>query len=142
MRFLYALVEVVWRSARAPIRALLGEQRVGRFLDVFGLRALKTKHFVLETKVVDGLRILYCPHDQCIIREIYHEHSYGSGDAFLPGQVVVDIGGHIGVFAIFASSGGTGSSHVCEPAPITPVALKIYPETVDLGQRPRDGYRR
>jgi FkbM family methyltransferase len=126
MRRLYLLVEAVWREARGPLRALFGEERLGRILDAFGLRAMKSRHFILEQKVADGSAFLYRPHDQCILDEVFNEHAYGADAAFEPGQTVIDVGGHIGAFACLTARrvGPSGRVITCEPAPDNAALLR------------------
>ena len=126
MRGLYRLVEAAWKAVRGPLRAVLGEERLGRLLDAFGLRALKSKTFVLDKTVADGSRLLYRPHDQCILDEVFEEHAYGPDASFEPGQTVLDVGGHIGAFACLAARrvGPSGVVVSCEPAPDNAALLR------------------
>lgn len=126
MRFLYSIVEGAWRTVRAPLRAVLGEERLGRLLDAFGLRAMKTKTFVLQKKVADGSTLAYRPHDQCILDEVFDQHAYGPDEAFKSGDVVIDVGGHIGAFACLTARrvGPTGRVISCEPAPDNAALLR------------------
>lgn len=126
MRALYAAAEACWRALRGPLSAALGEARLGRLLDGLGLRALKTRRFVLDRTTRDGTRLMHRPHDQCIIDEVYDQQAYGSEERFLPGETVVDLGAHIGAFACLAARrvGPSGRVIACEPAPDTAALLK------------------
>ena len=126
MRVLYAAVEAAWKTARPVLRSALGEERLGRLLDSLGLRALKTRTFVLERRVADGSTLAYRPHDQCILDEVFNEHAYGPDAAFEPGDTVVDVGGHVGAFACLAARrvGPKGRVISCEPAPDNAALLR------------------
>ena len=126
MRALHSAIEGAWKAARGPLSAVLGEERLGRLLDSLGLRAYKTKNFVLERAVRDGSSLLHRPHDQCIIDEVYEQGAYGPDEALREGQIVVDLGGHIGAFACLAARrvGPTGRVLACEPAPDTAALLR------------------
>jgi FkbM family methyltransferase len=126
MRPLYAAVEAAWKTARPALSAALGEERLGRLLDSLGLRALKTKTFVLERRVADGSTLAYRPHDQCILEEVFDQHAYGPDAAFEPGDTVIDVGGHVGAFACLAARrvGPKGRVISCEPAPDNAALLR------------------
>jgi FkbM family methyltransferase len=107
-----------WLALRGAGRTLLGPERFDALVDRTGLRRLKARSWLSEMTLPDGGVILYRPHDQCIIEEVYGDGVY-SGDAIKPGQTVVDVGGHIGAFALMAARrvGPAGRVIVFEPSP-------------------------
>lgn len=62
------------------------------------------------------------PHDVRTVNEIFHRRDYGSGAP----EVVVDIGGNIGVSAVyFLSRSATARVHVWEPVPSNLETLRV-----------------
>ena len=105
---------------------MVGRERFDRLVSAAGLREWKTRHWQSETTLPDGNRVIYRPHDQCFIDEIYSLRIYDQENAILPGQTVVDLGGHIGLFTLYASRkvGSRGRVVVCEPNPHNFALLK------------------
>jgi FkbM family methyltransferase len=67
----------------------------------------------------DGNRITYRDVDLCIIDEIYKGKAYGNPEDIKEGDVVIDCGGHIGAFTLWAAkrAGPSGRVLTFEPAP-------------------------
>lgn len=121
----FGIAQAGWTVLRAAGRALLGAERFDRLVGASGLRELKARTWLEERQLPDGSRVLMRPHDQTIVDEVYGEGVY-SGEKILPGQTVVDAGGHIGTFALMAARrvGPTGRVIVFEPSPETLALLR------------------
>jgi FkbM family methyltransferase len=91
-----------------------------------GLRKFKTRHFRFEKTLRDGNVVVYRPQDQCVIDEVYFRQVYTRGGWLADGQIVVDLGGHIGVFTLQAAAavGEKGRVIVCEPGPENAALLR------------------
>lgn len=103
MERLFAAVDLAWGGVKALGRFALGEARFERWVAASGLRALKSRLWRREARLPDGTRLLHRPEDLCIIDEIFKEDVYFGGKGPRPGEVVVDVGGHIGAFALYAA---------------------------------------
>lgn len=121
----FSLLQAGWVALRGAGRALLGAERFDRLVDKTGLRELKAKTWLEERQLPDGTRILLRPHDQTIVDEVYGAGVY-AGERIVPGQTVVDVGGHIGTFALMAGKrvGPGGRVLVFEPSPETLALLR------------------
>lgn len=130
----FSLLQAGWVALRGAGRALLGAERFDRLVDSTGLRELKAKTWLEERLLPDGSRILLRPHDQTIVDEVYGAGVY-SGAAIHPGQTVVDVGGHIGTFALMAGKrvGSSGRVLVFEPSPDT---LDLLRRNLELNPMP------
>lgn len=117
---LFALAQGVWVALRTLGAAVLGKERFDRLIDKTGLRAFKSRTWLSRRAMPDGNDILYRPHDQCIVDEVYGQGVY-SGVEIAPGQTVVDVGAHIGVFSLMAARkvGPRGRVLSFEPSPRT-----------------------
>jgi len=120
-----ALAQRAWLSVRGAARAVVGEDRLGRFLDASGLRALKYRFSLSRRELPDGGTILYRPHDACIVEEVYDRGVY-SGETIGSGATVVDVGAHIGAFSLLAGRrvGPKGRVLAFEPSPKTYALLE------------------
>jgi len=107
---LQRLADAVWSAARGLFVALLPARAVA------ALQRYKARRFRYERH---GL--IHRSTDRCIIDEVYDEQVYGPPGLYKEGQVVLDVGGHIGAFASYAARqiGPAGRVIVCEPAPDT-----------------------
>ncbi len=130
----FSAAQGVWLALRGAGRAVFGAARFDAFIDRTGLRRLKARTWLAEKPLPDGGVIQYRPHDQCIIDEVYGDGVY-SGAAIKPGQTVVDVGGHIGVFALMAARrvGPTGRVIVFEPSPDS---LRLLRRNLELNAMP------
>ncbi|MBI5239853.1 MAG: FkbM family methyltransferase [Elusimicrobia bacterium] len=115
---LFAAAQEAWLAVRALGRALLGRERFDRLIDRTGLRGLKNRAWLSRRMLPDGSDLLYRPHDQCIIEEVYGRDAYGR-DRIPAGATVVDAGAHIGVFTLMAARrvGPSGRVFAFEPSP-------------------------
>ncbi len=97
----------------------LGEEFIERLIAASGLRRLRDRFWRGERLMPDGNRIRCRWTDLCVIDEIYSKNAYGPAEAISEAEVVVDAGGHIGVFALWAARrvGPRGRVLVCEPSP-------------------------
>lgn len=122
---LLAVVQAVWIALRTLGRALLGSERFDRLIDKTGLRELKGRTWISRRSLPDGNVVYYRPHDQCIIDEVYAKDVY-AGERLLPGETVVDVGAHIGTFALMAGRrvGPAGRVLAFEPSPKTFALLR------------------
>jgi len=111
----FALTQRLWRA----LRPLIGPDRLNSVLDKTGLREFKNRYWRFERTLPDGLRLRFRDADRCIIDEIYESGAYGSPKLIKTGDIVVDAGGHIGVFALWAAKrvGETGRVLSFEPGP-------------------------
>jgi FkbM family methyltransferase len=116
---LSSTAQAAWVVLRPAGCAVLGKERFERLLKASGLREWKARHFQFTAVLPDGNKIVYRPHDQCFIDEVYNDRVYDAEGLIKPGQTVVDIGGHIGLFSLYSSSkvGKSGRVVVCEPGP-------------------------
>lgn len=121
----FSLAQAGWVALKSGGKALLGEERFDRLVGASGLRELKARTWLTERQLPDGSVILLRPSDQTIVDEVYGGGVYG-GERILPGQTVVDAGGHIGTFALMAGRrvGPEGRVIVFEPSPATLALLK------------------
>lgn len=112
---LQRLADAVWSAGRGLLTAVLPSGLLA------ALRRYKGRRFRYEVILADGARFMYRPTDVCIVEEVYTQRVYGPPELYAPGQVVFDVGGHIGAFAVFAARrvGREGRVVVCEPAPDT-----------------------
>jgi FkbM family methyltransferase len=115
---LFAAAQGAWLAVRALGRALLGRERFDRFVDQTGLHELKNRSWLSRRLLPDGNDLLYRPHDQCIIEEVYDRDAYGR-EKIPAGAAVVDAGAHIGVFTLMAARrvGPSGRVLAFEPSP-------------------------
>lgn len=113
------MAQACWRACRSVAVGLLGEERFNRMMKALRLRELKGRYMRFEKTLPDGNVLVYRPQDQCVIDEIYSREIYTRGGGIKPGDVVVDLGGHIGSFTLQASKlvGDSGRVIVCEPGP-------------------------
>lgn len=118
MRVLLRAADAVWSALGPAVRVVLGAERVDRLLDSSGLRRVKYDRLRQEMELPGGVRLRYRPYDRCIIEEVWSHHAYSS-TPIKEGEVVVDIGAHIGAFALYASRrvGPAGRVIACEPSP-------------------------
>jgi FkbM family methyltransferase len=132
----FAWTQKAWIGLRDSAKALLGPERAERLIAASGIRGLKSRHWRFEKRMPDGSLIRYRPADQCIIDEIYDGKAYGSGEEIRPGQTVVDVGGHIGSFSLWAARrvGPSGRVIVCEPGPDNLALLRANLERNALPQ--------
>lgn len=94
-----------------------------RALHRAGLPALKSRLFRRETALPDGQRILYRPGDRKIIDEVYSEGAYSAAE-MREDDVILDVGAHIGVFALYAARRVPKGRVICvEPAPLNRALL-------------------
>jgi FkbM family methyltransferase len=72
-----------------------------------------------------GNRLFFRPQDQCIVDEVYDQKVYSSAE-IKPGEVVVDVGAHIGTFALMSARkvGPRGKVIAFEPSPKTEELLR------------------
>lgn len=100
------------------------------------LRELKQRHWRFHRTLPDGSRLTFRDVDRCIIDEVYAQKAYGPVESIPPGGVVVDAGGHIGVFALWAAGrvGRSGRVLVFEPAPENLVLLRRNVDDNGLSQ--------
>lgn len=102
----------------------------------------RPRHWRLRPGTLDGR----------IFREVVIGNEYRLPKRFGPGDVVVDVGGHVGSFALAALRRGAGKVVVCEPAPANFAVLRQnlapFAGRVDLravavwgGDVPADGLR-
>jgi FkbM family methyltransferase len=117
---LLAVVQAAWIALRTAGRALLGRERFDRLIDRTGLREFKGRTWIARRSLPDGNVVYYRPHDQCIIDEVYEKGIY-SAEKIAAGQIIVDVGAHIGTFALMAGRrvGPTGRVLAFEPSPMT-----------------------
>lgn len=110
----------VWIAIRRIGHVVLGTERFDRLIDKTGLREFKSQTWLSCKRMPDGNEILYRPHDQCILDEVYVKGVY-SQVKIEAGQTVVDLGAHIGVFSLMAARkvGPTGRVIAFEPSPQT-----------------------
>ena len=115
---MFATAQSVWIFFRMAGRSLLGAERFDLIIDKTGLHGLKSRVWLERFRAPDGSDILYRPHDRCIIDEVYGRSVY-SGTEISPGQTVVDVGAHIGVFSLMAARRVGPKGHVVcfEPSP-------------------------
>lgn len=115
-----AALQAVWIALRGTGRALLGRERFDGLIDMTGLRELKSRTWISKRHMGDGNTVFYRPHDQCIVDEVYGDGVY-SGTEICPGQTVVDVGAHIGIFSLMAARkvGAGGKVISFEPSPRT-----------------------
>lgn len=121
----FAVAQRVWLALRSVGRAALGDERFDRLIDKTGLRALKSRVWLSRRRLPDGGEIVYRPQDECIIDEVYVKDVY-AGAELGPGQIVVDVGAHIGAFSLMAGRrvGPSGRVLAFEPSPRTFELLK------------------
>lgn len=121
----FAGAQAVWLALRGAGRAVLGRERFDRLIGATGLRELKSRAWLTRRVMPDGSDVAFRPHDQCIVDEVYGQGVY-SGAEILPGQVVVDVGAHIGVFTLMAARrvGPAGRVVSFEPSPRTQELLR------------------
>lgn len=117
---LYAAAQGAWIVIRRLGRALLGTKRFDRLIDKTGLRELKSRTWLSRKMMPDGNEIMYRPHDQCVLDEVYARDVY-SQSKIKAGETVVDVGAHIGIFSLMAARkvGPTGRVIAFEPSPRT-----------------------
>jgi FkbM family methyltransferase len=113
-----ATAQGIWIAIRTLGRAALGEERFDRLIDRTGLREFKSRTWLSSRTMPDGNVILYRPHDQCIVDEVYSKDVYAR-ERIRPGETVVDVGAHIGTFALMAGRcvGPSGRVLAFEPSP-------------------------
>lgn len=115
----FAAADRVWAAVKTVGGAALGSERFDRLVSGLGLREFKGRNWRSEFTARDGSRLVHRPADRCILDEIYGEDAYFRGDGPRPGEVVVDVGGHIGAFALLAARrvAPGGRVLVFEPGP-------------------------
>lgn len=115
-----AAAQAVWVPLRSLGRRLLGAPRWDGLVARSGLRAFKGRHWLQRRVLPDGNVVLHRPSDACLIDEVYAENAYRA-ELIEAGQTVVDVGAHIGTFALRAARrvGPTGRVVACEPSPAT-----------------------
>jgi FkbM family methyltransferase len=132
----FSLAQKIWLALRALGRAVIGREKFDSLPSVARLRDWKARHWQALATLPDGQRVIYRPHDQCFIDEIYSMRVYDQDNEIVPGQTVVDIGGHIGLFTLYSSYkvGKQGKVVVCEPGPNNFPLLKKNIELNDCPQ--------
>jgi FkbM family methyltransferase len=113
-------------------------------LDYLGFRVPAfrrlAKFKLIHYRLYDGTRFIVRPftHDRCIIDEIFVNKVYTPDPTFevRSGDVVVDIGAHIGVFTIFAARRGC-EVYCYEPLPENFALLKLNVHLNNLNDRVR-----
>ncbi|MBI5622172.1 MAG: FkbM family methyltransferase [Elusimicrobia bacterium] len=113
------LAGAAWSALSAAGRAFLGPERFDRMVDASGLRRLKSRLWLERIVLADGTVLLHRPQDRCIIEEVAGG-AYASAPVE-PGATVVDVGAHIGTFALLAARmvGPSGRVVALEPSPAT-----------------------
>lgn len=109
----------VWELVRGGGRRLAGRERFDALVGTLGLRALKARWLRFEKTMPDGSKIAYRAEDECIVDEVYADRVYDKDSPIEAGQCVIDAGGHIGAFALYAARkvGPEGRVVVFEPSP-------------------------
>lgn len=108
-----------WELMAGGGRALVGPARFDALVGALGLRGFKARWFRFSKPLPDGGRIFLRAEDECIVSEVYEDRVYDRDEPIQEGQVVVDVGGHIGAFALYAARkvGAKGRVVVFEPSP-------------------------
>ncbi|MFA6317695.1 MAG: FkbM family methyltransferase [Elusimicrobiota bacterium] len=127
------LLGTLWTALSASGRSLVGPERFDRLVERTGLRRLKARAWLERARLPDGTVLLHRPQDRCIIDEI-RAGTYGT-DALAPGGTVVDIGAHIGTFALTAGRrvGPRGRVLALEPSPASLELLRRNVEANAMG---------
>lgn len=108
----------LWLLLRAVLERLAGRETLDRWLDRAGFFRLKSRLLRSEKRLPDGNVIAFRPDDEKIIDEVYAHGAY-SRPALADGDVVIDVGAHIGVFALYAAKRNPrGRVIAVEPAPL------------------------
>src|SRR5947209_6533021 len=98
---------------------------IGRSCDLFlllfpFLTSLPMSNSVWKAKLPDNSVLLFRPgNDISLVEEIYYEHAYDKLFQFEDGNIIIDGGSHIGVFALRAANrvGRKGTVVCIEPDP-------------------------
>lgn len=113
----YRLLRGLWLGLRSAAELLVPRDRLDRWLDNAGFFAWKSRRFRSSRLLSDGSTILHRPDDRKIIEEIFERGSY-SRAVIVDGDVVIDVGAHIGVFSLYAARKTPhGRIIAVEPAP-------------------------
>lgn len=111
--------QTAWVYVRDAGRRALGRERFDALVGALGLRAVKARLFRFAKDLPDGGRLVYRAEDETIVEEVYQDRVYDKDTPIEPGMTVVDAGGHIGAFALYAGRkvGPKGRVLVFEPSP-------------------------
>ncbi len=134
--WLFSAIDGIWLMLRGAGTALIGKERTDGLTGRLGIRRFKNRYWRHRTTLPDGSRLVYRPFDKCVIDEIHKKKAYGGEGVFLPGQTVVDLGGHIGIFTLYAARrvGPQGRVVVCEPGVENLALLRKNVELNRFGQ--------
>lgn len=126
--WLYHQIRNLWLGLRSILELLISHERLDRWLDKIGFFSFKSKCFRSIIKLPDESIIVYRPDDKKILEEIYEHGSYSCG-VIRDGDVIIDVGAHIGVFTIYAAKKNPhGRIISIEPAPLN---LELLRENVE-----------
>ncbi len=114
---IYDALRACWIGVRRALEFFIPREKLDRFLDGLGFFQWKDRAFSRYHRLPDGTELRIHPDDGKIIREIHTDACYSKAE-IADGDVVVDVGAHVGVFTISAAR-RTPSGRVIavEPAP-------------------------
>ncbi|HVA65449.1 MAG TPA: FkbM family methyltransferase [Elusimicrobiota bacterium] len=117
----YRLAQRLWLALRRTLETMVPRNQLDRWLDKAGFFTFKAGHFRRLRALPGGSLIAYRPDDEKIINEIHGCANPGgqySRGAIADGDVVFDVGAHIGVFSVYAARKNPhGRIIAVEPAP-------------------------
>lgn len=114
---LYRVLRACWLATRRLLELFVSRERLDAWLESRGFFRWKDRAFAFKRRLPDGTVLLIHPDDEKILREIHEDGCYARG-RIEDGDVVVDVGAHVGVFTVYAArKTPRGRVIAVEPAP-------------------------
>lgn len=112
------LLKRFWHWLRPLLALIIGEERLDKFLLRLGFYKVKSRLLLKRGEFPDGIVLWYRAPDLHAINEVCIERVYDRAH-IRPGDVVLDVGAHIGIFTVYASKkvGESGKVFSFEPEP-------------------------
>lgn len=121
---LTGLARRLWLALRAAVELFVPRPTLDRGLDAVGFFALKDRLQTRRRSLPGGAVLYFRPDDEKILAEVYEQGIYDPLRVE-EGSVVVDVGSHIGAFAVRAARAAGKGRVVCvEPAPANLALLR------------------
>lgn len=108
----------LWHRLRPLLSRWLGEKRLERFLYALRFYQLKSRLLIQRRSFPEGIELWVREPDVGIVNGVLVQKSYASAEVH-PGDVVLDVGAHVGSYTVWASKrvGPGGKVLSFEPEP-------------------------
>lgn len=115
---LFKSARFLWHEIRKPLDIIIGKERLEKFLSCLGFYSIWLKKMVYRKRLPDGTTFMLRGIDETLLSHMYEDCPYKDAD-IKEGGTVVDIGSHIGGYAVYAAkrTGPKGLIICIEPFP-------------------------